>query len=130
MEDRFFPKEDLKTIRFLQKQSPYNIGEIAGFAPDVADACVKAGVAEWYEPPRDAPGKPPPLHAGAVGEGVADQTVSEVQTSPEGPVDAGGVPIDVTRKDETVKQDEPATEQASEAQEAAQAPKHTSRRGR
>jgi len=130
MEDRFFQKEDLKPIRFLQKQSPYNIGEIAGFALDVADACVKAGVAEWYEPPRDLPGKPPLQAAAAPGEGATDETVSEAQTTAAGKVDAGGVLIDVTGKDEGVKQDETATEQASGAEEAAQAPKNTSRRGR
>src|SRR5262245_64336998 len=104
MEDRFFQKEDLKPIRFLHKQSPYNIGEIAGFAPDVADACVKAGVAEWYEPPRDVSGKPPPPSPEAGGEDATDETVIKVQAAAVDRVDTA-TSIDVTRKDEGAKQD-------------------------
>jgi hypothetical protein len=37
----------MKTVRFLQKQSPYNAGEIAGFPDDLATKYVSAKVAEF-----------------------------------------------------------------------------------
>ena len=36
----------MKTVRFLQKQSPYNAGEVAGFSDEICERYVNAKVAE------------------------------------------------------------------------------------
>jgi hypothetical protein len=47
-------KPELKPIRFLQKQSPYNAGEVAGFPHEVAQRYVDAKLAEFYDAKKDA----------------------------------------------------------------------------
>lgn len=40
-------------LRFLRRQAPYNAGEIAGFAPEMAARLVKGGVAVLHEAPAE-----------------------------------------------------------------------------
>jgi hypothetical protein len=108
----------LKAVRFLQKQMSYNAGEIAGFADSVADGYVKAGIAEWYKP-KDVPGKPPQeiVGGGPAAQAAPEETTEETEGTKRAELQAGSG-------------NEVATEEASGTEEAAQAPKPTSRRGR
>jgi hypothetical protein len=42
--------EDKVPIKFLQKCSPYNAGEVAGFPPAMAKRYVDAGIADYHNP--------------------------------------------------------------------------------
>ncbi len=44
----------MKRIKFLKSHTPYNVNEVAGFAPNVARKLVDQGIAEFIEP-EDAP---------------------------------------------------------------------------
>lgn len=98
----------MKAVRFLQKQMSYNAGEIAGFADSVAEAYVRAGIAEWHMQPKDAPGKSLDDVTGDGAQLFAEQITEETTVN-------------------TESGKEPATNQASATEEAT---KPTSRRGR
>lgn len=53
-------KAQLTAIRFLQKQSPYNAGEVAGCPADLAQRYVSSGIAEYFRPPETASNAPDP----------------------------------------------------------------------
>ena len=97
----------------------YNAGEIAGFADSMAEAYVKAGIAEWHKPPKDVPEKPSQeiFDAGAAAQTPAEETIEEREGTKSAESQAGSG-------------NRPATEQASATEEAAQAQKPMSRRGR
>ncbi len=42
------------TVRFTQRQSPYQSGDVAGFAPDIESRFVASGVAVYYTKPTEA----------------------------------------------------------------------------
>ncbi len=41
-------------VRFIKGMTPYQAGEIAGFSDEIAQAYIKAGVAEEYKAPQPA----------------------------------------------------------------------------
>jgi len=85
----------------------YNAGEIAGFADSVAEAYVKTGIAEWHKP----------FDTGAAAQTAGEETIEEIEGTEPTESQAGSG-------------NRPATEQASATEDAAQAQKPTSRRGR
>jgi hypothetical protein len=108
----------LKAVRFLQKQMSYNAGEIAGFADSAAEAYVKAGIAEWHKP-KNVPEKPSQeiFDTDAAAQTAGKETIEEIEGTEPTESQAGSG-------------NRPATEQASATEEAAQAQKPMSRRGR
>jgi hypothetical protein len=104
----------LKAVRFLQKQTSYNAGEIAGFGDSVAEAYVKAGIAEWHKPPKDIPGKLPQeiVDAGAAAQRSPEEAIEKTEQHGSG--------------------NGPATEEGNgtETAQGVPAPKSTFRRGR
>ncbi len=53
----------MRIIRFLQPDSPYMTGEVAGFAEDVADRLIQRGIAEPHEPEPKPEPTPEPADA-------------------------------------------------------------------
>jgi len=80
---------------------------------------VKAGIAEWHKPPKDISGKPPQevIATGAAAQTAGEETIEEIEGTEPTESQAGSG-------------NRPATEQASATEEAAQAQKPMSRRGR
>jgi hypothetical protein len=58
--------KNLVSVKFIRKNSPYNVGEIAGFPPDIAEKLVKRKRAVYSKPDKEAPPKPPPAKEDAV----------------------------------------------------------------
>lgn len=41
--------KDMIVVKFLQRQAPYNVGEIAGFKKSIANILIEKGIAEAVE---------------------------------------------------------------------------------
>jgi hypothetical protein len=50
--------KDLVAVRFVRKNAPYNVGEIAGFPKAVADRMVNQKRAVYYVPEEEKPAEP------------------------------------------------------------------------
>ena len=56
--------QDLVPVRFIMKNAPYNVGEIAGFPPAVAQRLIDRKRAVPYVPPEEEkPVVPPPAES-------------------------------------------------------------------
>lgn len=54
-------KKKLVPVRFIRKNAPYNVGEIAGFTPEIAKRLIDRKRAVPYVPPEEEkPVVPPP----------------------------------------------------------------------
>jgi hypothetical protein len=100
----------LVAVRFTEKQSPYNAGEVAGFTPEVAQRYVHAKLAEFYDPEKVVPVSGEEMVLSVLSEektlSEAEQAAAaaapekELQTSASGPVGHDGEQIDVMNKDD------------------------------
>lgn len=52
-------KPKLVPVVFIKKNAPYNVGEIAGFAPAISERMVNAKRAKYYVPPGEQADPPP-----------------------------------------------------------------------
>ena len=105
----------LVAIRFLQKQSPYNAGEVAGFTPETAQRYVDAKLAEFYDSDKvvSVSGEEVVLNVGGEEKTVSEEeqraaaaaAEKELQASPSHPIDHEGERIDVSKKDDPVPGD-------------------------
>ena len=43
----------MKSVKFVRRSPPYQVGEIAGFTPRIADRLIEYGYAEAYHPPKE-----------------------------------------------------------------------------
>jgi hypothetical protein len=100
----------LVAVRFTEKQSPYNAGEVAGFSPEVAHRYVHAKRAEFYDPEKFVlvSGEEVVLNVFSGEKTLSEEEQAaaaaaaekELQTSASRPVGQDGEQIDVTNKDD------------------------------